>query len=113
MVVDSLWLAISPNLTEKENWKTNQQKKNQMLAKLFLVKFVVNYYPFFYIAFIKRYVEDIESEVCMKQLRTNLVSFFLIRVVTNCVEVVMSILLTRRAIRAEIDHAHKVKPGAK
>jgi hypothetical protein len=54
-VVDLVWSTLSPMLTQWENWRTDSLVKNSSVDKLFMVKFVVYYYPFFNIAFLKEH----------------------------------------------------------
>eukprot|EP00437_Effrenium_voratum_P058604 CAMPEP_0181507674 /NCGR_PEP_ID=MMETSP1110-20121109/59285_1 /TAXON_ID=174948 /ORGANISM="Symbiodinium sp., Strain CCMP421" /LENGTH=216 /DNA_ID=CAMNT_0023636877 /DNA_START=23 /DNA_END=668 /DNA_ORIENTATION=+ len=46
--VNALWTRLSPYLSNRQNWRTDVELKSNMVLKLFAVKFVVFYYPFFY-----------------------------------------------------------------
>eukprot|EP00747_Dinoflagellata_sp_TGD_P064986 gnl/TRDRNA2_/TRDRNA2_154155_c0_seq1.p1 gnl/TRDRNA2_/TRDRNA2_154155_c0~~gnl/TRDRNA2_/TRDRNA2_154155_c0_seq1.p1 ORF type:complete len:363 (-),score=65.60 gnl/TRDRNA2_/TRDRNA2_154155_c0_seq1:84-1172(-) len=106
-IVDLVWYSISPMLTMKENWKTNQQMKNAMINKLFVVKFVVYYFPFFYIAFMKFHIEGCEGGQagCIDELVENLNIFFVTHIVFVIAFIVAPMLITRSSIQREIKAA--------
>ena len=54
-VVDKVWMWLSPLLSNRENWRTDVELKSAMGLKLFAVKFIIFYYPFFYTLFIQPY----------------------------------------------------------
>ncbi|CAE8706851.1 unnamed protein product, partial [Polarella glacialis] len=44
-VMDPLLSAIITAINKRENWRTEQMSKDSKIKKLFIVKFIVNYYP--------------------------------------------------------------------
>ena len=60
-IVDFAWTSLSTYLTEKENWRTDVDLKSNMIVKLFAVKFVIFYYPFFYVIFLQPFVEGCDG----------------------------------------------------
>ena len=60
-IVDFAWTSLSVYLTEHENWRTDVDLKSNMVVKLFAVKFVIFYYPFFYVVFFQPFVEGCEG----------------------------------------------------
>jgi len=103
--VDIMWAKFSPFLTKKENWRTDQQLKDNMVTKLFCVKFVVYYYPFYYIAFIKEHVEGCEEggpRGCLPMLVENLIIFFCTHVATTAANLLVPMVKTRLAVRSEV-----------
>lgn len=108
-VVDQMWKRLSPCLTACENWKTSQQYKSAKVRKLFCVKFIVYYYPFFYIAFMKEHIEGCPSKVdgCHAELKQNLAVFFFTHVATVIAMIILPTVLTRISIRMEISAAEK------
>jgi len=114
-MVDFLWAKMSPLLTGKENWRTDQQLKNAMVTKLFMVKFVVYYYPFYYIAFLKEHIEGCEEggpRGCLPMLVENLCIFFGTHVCTTAANLVVPMVLTRIKIKKEVMDAVKNNPSA-
>jgi len=114
--VDICWAKMSPLLTGKENWRTDQQMKNAMVTKLFMVKFVVYYYPFYYIAFLKEHIEGCEEggpRGCLPMLVENLVIFFVTHTCTSAANLVVPMVLTRMKIRSEIKGALDKDKNAK
>jgi len=113
--VDICWAALSPKLTEHENWRTDQQLKNAMVQKLFCVKFVVYYYPFYYIAFLKEHIEGCEEggpRGCLPMLVENLMIFFGTHVFTTAVNLLVPVVMTRWSIRSEIQKAKDKFPNS-
>jgi hypothetical protein len=113
--VDIMWAKLSPFLTENENWRTDQQLKDNMVTKLFCVKFVVYYYPFYYIAFLKEHIEGCEEggpRGCLPMLVENLVIFFVTHVCTTAANLVVPMVLTRFKVSSEIKAATTKKPSA-
>merc|ERR1712166_445251 len=106
--VDIAWAKMSPFLTGKENWRTDQQMKNAMVQKLFLVKFVLYYYPFYYIAFVMDHVEGCAEggkRGCLPMLVENLVIFFITHTCTAFANLVVPSVMTYMKVRSEIKAA--------
>jgi len=93
-VMNLAWGLISPWLAEQENWRTDQMLKDQQVKKCFLVKFVVYYYPFFYLAFIRDFVEGCEGQECIHELRVNLTVFILTHIVTVIAQILVQVGMT-------------------
>eukprot|EP00928_Gymnodinium_smaydae_P000526 TRINITY_DN101_c1_g1_i1.p1 TRINITY_DN101_c1_g1~~TRINITY_DN101_c1_g1_i1.p1 ORF type:complete len:719 (-),score=117.90 TRINITY_DN101_c1_g1_i1:343-2499(-) len=113
-VVDTVWGMLSPYLSKNENWKTNQQCKAATINKLFVVKFVIYYYPFFYIAFVQEHIEGcgLEKGACLDLLSENLVIFFATHIATVLAMLVVGMLMTYFKIKREISDAKTRKPEA-
>lgn len=110
-VVDFAWMSLSPWLSGRENWRTDAELKSAMTLKIFAVKFVVFYYPFVYTLFIQPVVdgcevvkgrEDHPLQGCLQQVRSDLGVFFITQVISEVVEVAVSIAMMYRTIKAEI-----------
>jgi len=94
--VNALWTRLSPYLSNHENWRTDVELKSNMVLKLFAVKFVVSYYPFFYTVFLQQHLEGCEGDVmegCLAQLRSDLASFFVFQVVWEAGEVLFMLAM--------------------
>lgn len=80
-IVDQLWKRISPALTERENWRTDQELKNSKVIKMFMVKFVVYYYPFLFIAFLQEHwQDDATPDTCLEELKQQIYVYFPVEV---------------------------------
>jgi len=81
-VMDLCWGLISPKMTDQENWRTDQEHKNQQVLKTFMVKCIVYYYPFFYLAFVRDFVEGCHESECISALRQNMAVFIITQMAT-------------------------------
>eukprot|EP00928_Gymnodinium_smaydae_P078179 TRINITY_DN6187_c0_g3_i1.p1 TRINITY_DN6187_c0_g3~~TRINITY_DN6187_c0_g3_i1.p1 ORF type:complete len:740 (+),score=174.25 TRINITY_DN6187_c0_g3_i1:65-2284(+) len=108
-VVAALWGFISPKLTNRENHKTAEDLKYACVSKLFIVKTVVYFYPFLYIAFAKKYFEGCADKVdgCVPELEENLAIFFFTNVATTLAMIVFSVGMTKYSIYSEISKKRK------
>jgi hypothetical protein len=68
------------------------------------VKFIIYYYPFFYVAFIKEHIEGCPKG-CPEELQENLVVFFITDIVTSIAGVLVPLLMTMRTVKSEISAA--------
>ncbi|CAE8595475.1 unnamed protein product, partial [Polarella glacialis] len=117
-VVDWLWTALSSHLTSKENWRTEADLKGAMVIKLFAVKFVVFYFPFFYTIFLKPHIGDGCAgdgliDGCLVELNNSLMFFFITQIVTEMGMLVFQLAWTYKAVRTEINKAAKKMAGSK
>ncbi|CAE6931165.1 Ano10 [Symbiodinium natans] len=110
-VVNFAWMAISPMLTERENWRTELDVKSAMTLKLFVVNFVIFYYPFFYTLLIMPTVEGCPEvkgltehplQGCLRMVRADLAVFIVTQVISMVVEVGISIAVMYFRIKREI-----------
>mmetsp|Transcript_41200 Transcript_41200/g.74602 ORF Transcript_41200/g.74602 Transcript_41200/m.74602 type:complete len:741 (-) Transcript_41200:52-2274(-) len=110
-VVDKLWTVLSSHLTSRENWRTEADLKGAMVLKLFTVKFVVFYYPFFYTIFLKPHIEGCGPgggiDGCVTELNDSLMIFFVTQIVTEMAMLVVQLALTYYAVKSEISAAKK------
>ena len=79
-------------LNDLENHRTDTEYEDALIAKTFIFQFVNSYISLFYIAFVKPYMQEIDSCThngnCMAELQTTLGTIFLVRlVIGNIVEV--------------------------
>lgn len=113
-IVAAVWGFLSPTLTGWENHKTKQELKSAMVIKIFIVKAVVYFYPFLYIAFLKKYFEgcglDADGNDCIPELNENLAIFFATHIATVLVMILFSVGVTKFSIMREISNA-KEKHG--
>jgi len=106
-VVDIIWGLLSPKLSMGDNWRTDQDLKDAMVNKMFGVKFIVYYYPFFYYAFIQEKVEGCHPEwhSCMDSLVLNLEIFFVTHICTAVAMLIVPIVLFRLTCKSEMAKA--------
>jgi len=104
-IMDKVWSIVTDKLTSKENWRTAQELKSALVAKIFAVKAFIFFYPFLYVILIQPYAEgcpgDGDMQGCIEVLQSSLMSFFITNFVTEVVMVCVSLFLTRMAIRSE------------
>jgi len=93
-LMDLVWGVISPKVADLENWRTDQDLKNSQVTKSFMVKCIVYYYPFFYLAFFRDFVEGCNGDECMHELKMNLAVFIITHIVTVVVNVLMQVAKT-------------------
>eukprot|EP00448_Togula_jolla_P001809 CAMPEP_0170607740 /NCGR_PEP_ID=MMETSP0224-20130122/21213_1 /TAXON_ID=285029 /ORGANISM="Togula jolla, Strain CCCM 725" /LENGTH=741 /DNA_ID=CAMNT_0010932921 /DNA_START=60 /DNA_END=2285 /DNA_ORIENTATION=- len=105
-----IWGILSPALSGWENHKTDQDLKAARVSKIFAVKAVVYYYPFFYIAFVKRYIEGCgEVEGCVPELVENLAVFFATHIASVIAMIMIQIGWAKYQIWSEVKKAKKTK----
>jgi len=78
-IVDFVWNTISPKWSTKfDNWRTDGELKAAKISRMFPVKFIIYYYPFFYYAFMQEPIEGCEplATSCIDTLVLNLAIFF-------------------------------------
>jgi len=118
-IVGFIWDNLSPILTNIENHKTAHDTKQARVIKLFIVKSVVYFYPFFYIAFIKKYIEgcglDSDPEAkelgCIPELNENLFIFFACHIFSVLACILLFALMTRMSVSQEISKIRKKLGG--
>jgi len=106
------WDMISPRLANCENWPTQQAKTNAAAFKMFIVKFVVYYYPFFYTVFVQPFIDgcpgEDDFEGCEVELKQNILIFLLCHLGFTIFALAVPFVQTAWLIRQE---AKKVKAG--
>jgi len=118
-IVGFIWDTLSPKLTNIENHKTAQESKQARVVKLFIVKSVVYFYPFFYIAFLKTYFEgcglgddpDAKALGCIPELNQNLFIFFACHIGCVLAFIAVFALMTRISVSWEISAITKKLGG--
>eukprot|EP00929_Paragymnodinium_shiwhaense_P076601 TRINITY_DN393_c0_g1_i1.p1 TRINITY_DN393_c0_g1~~TRINITY_DN393_c0_g1_i1.p1 ORF type:complete len:760 (+),score=181.13 TRINITY_DN393_c0_g1_i1:92-2281(+) len=105
-VVAAIWQILSPWLTQRENHRTAAEQKDSRVIKLFIVKAVVYYYPFMYIAFMQKHIEGCDGP-CISLLQENLAIFFVTQLATMFGTVAFTIVMTRFQIWWELRKATK------
>ncbi|OWZ22412.1 Anoctamin protein [Phytophthora megakarya] len=104
LILNMVYRLIARKLNDLENHRTDAEYENYLAIKVFLFQFCNSFASFFYIAFIKRTVEDgcLYEDDCMKELRDQLLVLFLVRIVVgNTTEVAIPYLKYRFQLFAE------------
>ncbi|CAE8734701.1 unnamed protein product [Polarella glacialis] len=103
-VMDPLLSAIITAINKRENWRTEQMSKDSKIKKLFIVKFIVNYYPQLYLAFIKEHVSGCIGGIdgCMQMFSNNLYVFFLTHFALEIIKVPIQMIYARYKIHKDI-----------
>ena len=68
-----IYRSVAIRLNDWENHRTDTEYENNLVLKTFLFQFVNSYASFFYIAFIKRYFEEIPASVVSQRVEDFLV----------------------------------------
>lgn len=104
-IVDTLWGCISPALTKRENWRTDQDESAARVQKLFMVKFLVYYWPFLYSAFLKIHVTGCHGgqEGCIEELNELLITFFVVQLIFTLLGIVIPVFISVYEVRAEVN----------
>ncbi|ETL43724.1 hypothetical protein F442_06048 [Phytophthora nicotianae P10297] len=115
LILNMVYRLVARKLNDLENHRTDVEYENYLAIKVFLFQFCNSFASFFYIAFIKREVEDscLYSDDCMKELRDQLLVLFLVRIVVgNTTEVAIPYLKYRYQLYAEVKTQEQDKKKA-
>src|SRR5690606_17396314 len=83
-VMNYVYGEIAVYLTKQENHRTDTQYEDSLIAKLFAFQFVNSFSSLYYIAFIKKYVEDeCDDDNCMLELCIALAIIFVTRLISG------------------------------
>jgi len=107
-IVSFMWDTFSPMMAKHENWETDVDKQNSMNFKTFGVKFVVYYYPFFYTAFVKPFVEGCGAKGplgCRTELRANMTQFLAFHIAITIAFLLIPMVQAKWAVSKEIQSA--------
>ncbi|KAE9355831.1 hypothetical protein PR003_g2645 [Phytophthora rubi] len=110
LVLNTVYRLVARKLNDLENHRTDAEYENYLVIKVFLFQFCNSFASFFYIAFVKRAAEGscLYEDDCMGELRDQLLTLFLIRIVVgNTTEVAIPYLKYRYQLFAE----HKAVDG--
>lgn len=108
-VMNAIYGTIAIKLNDYENHRTDTVYEDALIAKTFIFQFVNSFAPFFYIAFVKPYIVDIDPCVggCMVELSTALGTIFLTRLATtSVVAVAVPYIMQKMRIKAESKGTH-------
>ncbi|KAG6976300.1 hypothetical protein JG688_00001510 [Phytophthora aleatoria] len=104
LVLNTVYRNVARKLNELENHRTDAEYENYLVIKVFLFQFCNSFASFFYIAFVKRAAEGscLYEDDCMQELRDQLLTLFIIRIVVgNTTEVAVPYLKYRYQLFAE------------
>ncbi|KAJ0407910.1 hypothetical protein P43SY_009197 [Pythium insidiosum] len=114
LVLNMVYREVARKLNEYENHRTDREYENHLIIKVFLFQFCNSFASFFYIAFLKRPIEnkcievDGKADNCLGELRSQLLILFLIRIIVgNTLEVVIPYLKYRWQLYKERDAVDK------
>uniref|UniRef100_M4B5K8 Anoctamin transmembrane domain-containing protein n=1 Tax=Hyaloperonospora arabidopsidis (strain Emoy2) TaxID=559515 RepID=M4B5K8_HYAAE len=108
LVLNMVYRNVARKLNDLENHRTDAEYESYLIIKVFLFQFCNSFSSFFYIAFVKRMAEGscLYKDDCMQELRDQLLTLFLIRIVVgNTTEVIVPYLKYRYQLFAERDAA--------
>lgn len=104
LVFNTVYRNVARKLNDFENHRTDAEYENHLVIKVFLFQFCNSFASFFYIAFVKRIAEGscLHEDDCMRELRDQLLTLFIIRIVVgNVTEVAVPYLKYRYQLFAE------------
>ncbi|CEG40388.1 Protein required for meiotic chromosome segregation [Plasmopara halstedii] len=104
LVLNTVYRNVARKLNDYENHRTDAEYENYLVIKVFLFQFCNSFASFFYIAFVKRLAEGscLYEDDCMQELRDQLLTLFIIRIVVgNVTEVAVPYLKYRYQLFAE------------
>jgi len=106
---------IAINLNNHENYRTDTEYEDALIAKTFAFQFINSFSSLFYIAFIKPFIPQIDpcNGSCMLELQTTLGTIFITRLVTgNLTELGVPLLMSWREEKkraTQLAHSKKMK----
>ncbi|TDH65902.1 hypothetical protein CCR75_005367 [Bremia lactucae] len=104
LVLNTVYRNVARKLNDFENHRTDAEYENHLVIKVFLFQFCNSFASFFYIAFVKRLAEGtcLHEDDCMQELRDQLLTLFIIRIVVgNVTEVAVPYLKYRYQLYSE------------
>ena len=93
-------------MTNFENHRTDSSYEDALILKTFAFRFVNNYTPMFYIAFVQPFIPSFDpctSNDCMKELQISLGTIFILKLLFNiCLSIVYPIFSTHRHYKSHV-----------
>jgi anoctamin-10/anoctamin-7 len=87
-ILNYVYQMIAEALNDNENHRTDTEYEDNLIAKVFIFQYVNSYAAFFYVAFVKPYIQDFDpclKNNCMKELQTTLGTIFITRLATGII----------------------------
>ncbi|CAI5733837.1 unnamed protein product [Hyaloperonospora brassicae] len=112
LVLNMVYRTVARKLNDLENHRTDAEYESYLIIKVFLFQFCNSFASFFYIAFVKRIAEGscLYKDDCMQELRDQLLTLFLIRIVVgNTTEVAIPYLKYRYQLFSERNAGNSVE----
>jgi hypothetical protein len=85
-VFNIIYSKVVKILTNLENHKTQNHYEDSLVVKTFLFQFVNSFNSLIYIAFIRCNVNNLDEQICVDELSTQLISIFLVSYGKNIIE---------------------------
>jgi len=109
-IFNAIYQKVSVRLNDAENFRTDSEYEDGLIAKTFLFQFVNSYATFYYTAFVKTYVEGCdygyvdEYDSCMYDLALSLGIIFCTRIVSaHLLGVTVPRFMARRRAKKELE----------
>lgn len=86
IVIDKCWRYASMFVVHLENHRSETTWQESWVQKMFPVRLFINFYPFLYIGFIKQWTREGCPRIpdgCLQELETDLISYFVLRIVAE------------------------------
>lgn len=84
-VFNSLYGDYARSLNDYENYRTDTEYEDALIAKTFIFQFVNSFAALFYIAFIKPYIQNLDPclDSCMAELQVSLGTIFMMQLIVG------------------------------
>ncbi|KAH9109077.1 hypothetical protein LEN26_010766 [Aphanomyces euteiches] len=107
-LLNKFYNGVAHWLNNWENHRTDMEHENHLINKVFLFQFCNSFASFFYIAYVKHYVNDpCVDDNCLAELRLQLIILFGLQIVTgNLIEVLMPMMQRSLALYSDKKKHH-------
>lgn len=85
-VFNIIYSKVVKILTNMENHKTQNHYEDSLVVKTFIFQFVNSFNSLVYIAFVRCNVDNLDEQICVNELSTQLISIFLVSYGKNIIE---------------------------
>lgn len=85
-VFNFIYAKVVKILTNMENHKTQNKYEDSFVLKTFIFQFVNSFNSLVYIAFIRCNLDNLDENICVNELSTQLISIFLVSYAKNLIE---------------------------
>ena len=103
MLIFEHWFrSIAVHLNHFENHRTDSVYEKAIITKVMLFRFVNNYTPLFYIAFVKPWIQNFDqctANDCMKELQISLGAIFFTRLIFKLFGTVVSPFFRHKKVK--------------
>lgn len=99
-----IYTQVSLKLNKYENHRTDTEYEDSLILKTFAFRYVNNYSPLFYIAFVKPYIQSFDpctGNDCLKELQISLGTIFISKLLFRLIFTIIFPILSQRSKEKE------------